>query len=87
MKEAIVSESDVEDGPDSVVTLAQNYPGRNNRKNDQRAVRLQELGPRLTLDLIKVENGLCGGEVLYHKYGNSIDILFFFKKGERKAVM
>ncbi|KAI8144861.1 Brix domain-containing protein [Fennellomyces sp. T-0311] len=68
LKEAIVSESDVEDGPDSVVTLAQNYPGRNNRKNDQRAVRLQELGPRLTLDLIKVENGLCGGEVLYHKY-------------------
>ncbi|KAI7854790.1 Brix domain-containing protein [Circinella umbellata] len=77
LKEAIVSESDVEDGPDSVVTLAQNYPGRNNRKNDQRAVRLQELGPRLKLDLIKVENGLCGGEVLYHKYGNYIYILIW----------
>ncbi|KAJ8663183.1 hypothetical protein O0I10_001360 [Lichtheimia ornata] len=68
MKEAIISESDVEDGPESTVTLAQNMHGRNNRKNEQRAVRLQEIGPRLTLDLIKIENGMCGGEVLYHKY-------------------
>lgn len=72
MKEAIISESDVEDGPESTVTLAQNMHGRNNRKNEQRAVRLQEIGPRLTLDLIKIENGMCGGEVLYHKYGKCI---------------
>lgn len=69
LREAVVSESDVEDGPESTVTLAQNYHGRNNRKNEQRAVRLQELGPRMKLQLIKVENGLCGGEVLYHKFG------------------
>ncbi|KAI9314268.1 Brix domain-containing protein [Dichotomocladium elegans] len=68
MKEAIVSESDVEDGPESTVTLSQDLPGRNNRKNQQRAVRLHEIGPRLTLDLLKIENGLCNGEVLYHKY-------------------
>ncbi|KAI8381117.1 Brix domain-containing protein [Radiomyces spectabilis] len=68
LKEAIISESDVEDGPESTVTLAQNFPGRNNRKNEQRAVKLHELGPRLTLELIKVENGLCSGEVLYHRY-------------------
>ncbi|KAI7908331.1 Brix domain-containing protein [Cokeromyces recurvatus] len=68
LKEAIISESDVEDGPESTVTLPQDYPGRNNRKNDQRAVRLHELGPRMTLELTKVENGLCGGEVLYHRY-------------------
>ncbi|CEP15258.1 hypothetical protein [Parasitella parasitica] len=68
LKEAIVSESDVEDGPESTVTLSQDYPGRNNRRNDQRAVRLYELGPRLTLELTKVENGMCGGEVLYHRY-------------------
>ncbi|KAL0080062.1 Brix domain-containing protein [Phycomyces blakesleeanus] len=68
LKEAVVSESDVEDGPESTVTLAQDYHGRNNRKNDQRAVRLHELGPRMTLELIKVENGMCGGEVLYHRY-------------------
>ncbi|KAI8335211.1 Brix domain-containing protein [Blakeslea trispora] len=72
LREAIVSESDVEDGPDSTVTLPQDY-GRNNRKNDQRAVRLHELGPRLTLELTKVENGMCGGEVLYHRYSK-----FFF---------
>lgn len=69
LKEAIVSESDVEDAQeDTTVTLAQNYHGRNNRKNEQRAVRLQEIGPRMTLQLIKVENGLCEGEVLYHRF-------------------
>lgn len=71
LREAVVSESDVEDGDESTVTLAQNYHGRNNRKNEQRAVRLQELGPRMKLQLVKVENGLCGGEVLYHKFGRS----------------
>ncbi|KAF7721071.1 hypothetical protein EC973_005504, partial [Apophysomyces ossiformis] len=68
LKEAIISESDVEDGPESTVTLAQDFPGRNNRKNEQRAVRLHELGPRMTLELVKVEDGLCDGEVLYHRY-------------------
>ncbi len=28
-----------------------------------------QLGPRLTLQLIKIEAGLCGGEVLYHSFG------------------
>lgn len=32
------------------------------------SIRLQELGPRLTLELMKVERGLCEGEVLYHSY-------------------
>ncbi|KAG2230048.1 hypothetical protein INT48_005251 [Thamnidium elegans] len=68
LKEAIISESDIEDGPESTVTLSQDYPGRNNRRNEQRAVRLHELGPRMTLELTKVENGMCGGEVLYHRY-------------------
>ncbi|KAI8971604.1 Brix domain-containing protein [Mycotypha africana] len=68
LKEAVISESDVEDGPESTVTLPQDYHGRNNRKNEQRAVRLHELGPRLTLELTKVTNGLCSGEVLYHRY-------------------
>jgi ribosome biogenesis protein SSF1/2 len=72
LKEAIISESDVEDGPESTVTLPQDYPGRNNRRNEQRAVRLHELGPRMTLELTKVENGMCGGEVLYHRYSKFI---------------
>lgn len=68
LREAVASESDIEDGGESTVTLAQKYPGRNNRKNEQRAVRLHELGPRMTLQLLKIENGLCGGEVLYHRF-------------------
>lgn len=32
------------------------------------SIRLQELGPRLTLELMKVERGVCEGEVLYHSY-------------------
>jgi ribosome biogenesis protein SSF1/2 len=34
----------------------------------QRAIRLTELGPRLTLELVKVEEGMCDGKILYHRY-------------------
>ncbi|KAJ1734739.1 rRNA-binding ribosome biosynthesis protein [Coemansia biformis] len=68
MQQAFASESDVEDGPESSVTLAQDYVGRNNTKDEQRAVRLMELGPRMELKLMKVEGGLCEGEVIYHSY-------------------
>lgn len=70
-----VSESDVEDGPESTVTLAQNFVGRNNRKSEQRAVRLTELGPRLSLKLVKIQDGLCDGEVLFHEFGGFSDPL------------
>jgi ribosome biogenesis protein SSF1/2 len=33
-----------------------------------RAIKLKELGPRLTLKLVKVERGLGGGDVLYHAF-------------------
>ncbi|KAJ2847725.1 rRNA-binding ribosome biosynthesis protein, partial [Coemansia erecta] len=70
LREAFASESDVEDGPENSITLPQDYVGRGNKKNEQRAVRLQELGPRMELSLMKVHGGLCEGEVLYHKYLN-----------------
>lgn len=35
------------------------------------AIRLQELGPRLTLRLTKIQEQLCSGEVLFHAFGNS----------------
>ncbi|KAK4941645.1 rRNA-binding ribosome biosynthesis protein [Elasticomyces elasticus] len=35
---------------------------------EKRAVRLQELGPRMTLRLTKVEEGVCGGKVMWHEY-------------------
>lgn len=32
---------------------------------------LLQLGPRLTLQLVKIEAGLCEGEVLHHEYGET----------------
>ncbi|KAL8690118.1 MAG: hypothetical protein Q9218_004367 [Villophora microphyllina] len=36
----------------------------------KRAVRLVELGPRMTLRMTKVEEGVCGGKVMWHEYLN-----------------
>ncbi len=38
-----------------------------NDKVERRAVRLAELGPRMRLRLIKVEEGLCQGQVMWHE--------------------
>ncbi|KAK2750944.1 hypothetical protein FQN57_000018 [Myotisia sp. PD_48] len=35
---------------------------------EKRAVKLVELGPRMKLKLIKVEEGLCGGKVMWHDF-------------------
>jgi len=75
-REAQASESDVEEGGESTVTLAQNYVGRNNKKTDQRAVSLIELGPRMKIELIKLQTGFCDGEVVYHKLGTVKPFLF-----------
>ena len=32
----------------------------------------RKLGPRMTLQLVKVESELCAGEVLYHQFGECI---------------
>ncbi|PIO13726.1 hypothetical protein AB205_0147680, partial [Aquarana catesbeiana] len=37
-------------------------------KSQQSAVRLTEIGPRMTLQLIKIEEGLSDGKVLYHSF-------------------
>ncbi|XP_062515775.1 suppressor of SWI4 1 homolog isoform X2 [Corticium candelabrum] len=63
-----VSESEVEDAEESHVLLPQPMPGRGNEQANQSAVRLTELGPRLSLKLLKVEAGLCDGEVLFHQF-------------------
>lgn len=51
---------------DLQVELAQIISGKGNLLHEQSAVRLTELGPRLTMKLVKAEEGLCDGEVLYH---------------------
>lgn len=62
----MLSESEAEDDPQSHVTLAQKMVSRGNVESGKSALRLSELGPRLTLQLIKIEDGLADGEVLYH---------------------
>ncbi|PSS05235.1 Brix domain-domain-containing protein [Coniella lustricola] len=37
-------------------------------KVERRAVKLVELGPRMKLRLTKVEEGMCGGKVMWHEY-------------------
>jgi ribosome biogenesis protein SSF1/2 len=61
-----LSDSEVEDTPETRVTLAQSLPGRGNVAKEKSALRLKELGPRLTLSLIKIEQEMSGGQVLYH---------------------
>ncbi|XP_074835697.1 suppressor of SWI4 1 homolog isoform X2 [Carettochelys insculpta] len=66
-KDINLSESEAEqDGSHNILELPQVYAGRGNMKAQQSAVRLTEIGPRMTLQLIKVEEGLSQGNVLYH---------------------
>jgi ribosome biogenesis protein SSF1/2 len=61
------SDSEPEDST-AVVELAQNYTGRGNKKQCKSALKLVELGPRLTLELVKVEQGLGDGKIMYHAH-------------------
>jgi len=46
-----------------------NTSGSSTRPTAQkRAIKLTELGPRMTLRLVKVEEGVCAGKVLWHEY-------------------
>ncbi|CAK9290755.1 unnamed protein product [Gordionus sp. m RMFG-2023] len=64
-----VSESEIEiDGPENQIVLPQNISGKGNIKSHQSAIRLVEMGPRISLKLIKIEDGLCQGKVIYHHY-------------------
>jgi ribosome biogenesis protein SSF1/2 len=66
------SDSEPEEGNSAVVELAQNYSGRGNRSQGKSALKLVELGPRMSLELIKVEQGLGGSDtpntVMYHAH-------------------
>lgn len=53
----------------ATVSLASDL-GRVNRASTKSAVKLQEIGPRLTLHLIKIEEGLCSGGVIFSEYEN-----------------
>eukprot|EP00598_Pedospumella_elongata_P005268 CAMPEP_0184980784 /NCGR_PEP_ID=MMETSP1098-20130426/10674_1 /TAXON_ID=89044 /ORGANISM="Spumella elongata, Strain CCAP 955/1" /LENGTH=419 /DNA_ID=CAMNT_0027504265 /DNA_START=86 /DNA_END=1345 /DNA_ORIENTATION=+ len=61
------SDSEAED-EGSRVTLPDRFIGKGNAKSQQSAMKLTELGPRLTLEIFKVEQGVNEGDVLYHKF-------------------
>jgi ribosome biogenesis protein SSF1/2 len=62
------SDSEAEDDPSHTVQLSDKYVGRGNAKSQKSALKLVELGPRLSMELIKVEKGLGNGDVMYHAY-------------------
>ena len=52
--------------PGSKVTLPEDYQDK--KKDTQVAIRLHELGPRLQLRLIKIQEGFCRGNVVFHAH-------------------
>jgi ribosome biogenesis protein SSF1/2 len=67
-------------GDGDAVSLADDYVGRNNKKGQKKAVRLDEIGPRLELRLVKITEGVPGkeGNVIFHEFGGySLAELFF----------
>jgi ribosome biogenesis protein SSF1/2 len=63
-----MSDSEAELPEDARVTLSQSVHGRGNLKQQTSAIKLKELGPRMTLQLFKIEEGLFEGNVMYHKF-------------------
>lgn len=67
LKGAYASESDMED-QEATVQLPEDM-GKNNTKSSNRAIRLQELGPRMQVKLIKIQEGMCSGPIIHHELG------------------
>ncbi|XP_066253597.1 protein Peter pan [Euwallacea similis] len=85
-KTAAMSESEAEDDAANHVTINQKIISRGNMESGKSAIKLTELGPRLTLQLFKIEDGLLDGEVLYHDlvYKSEEEKLEIQKKREIK---
>lgn len=64
-----LSESEAEpDGEHNITELPQAVAGRGNMRAQQSAVRLTEIGPRMTLQLVKIQEGVGEGKVLFHSF-------------------
>ena len=61
------SDSEFEDTA-ARVSLPQTFAGRGNAAAQTSAIKLSELGPRLSLTLVKIEADLAKGEVLHHAF-------------------
>lgn len=62
----MLSESEYEDDDGNEVVLPQTLKSRGNLENNKSAIRLYEIGPRLTIELIKIQDDLFKGDTLYH---------------------
>lgn len=65
-KADLLSGSEFEDEEKTVVMPA--TIGKGNIKENKSAIKLYELGPRFTIQLIKIEEGMMSGEVFFHEY-------------------
>jgi ribosome biogenesis protein SSF1/2 len=66
------SDSEGEDAVAARVDLTQDY-NRVAKADTRSRVILHEIGPRMELELVKVEEGMCEGRVLYHAYVNKTE--------------
>merc|ERR1719334_1868857 len=62
---------ELDEGSQCVVPQA--MTSRGNMAAQKSSVRLVELGPRITMELLKIEEGMLDGEVLYHKHVGKSD--------------
>lgn len=65
-KADLLSGSEFEDDEKTVV-MPQST-GKGNMKENKSSIKLYEIGPRFTIQLIKIEEELMGGEVFFHEY-------------------
>lgn len=73
--ESAVSSASSAAGDDAdAVSLADDYVGRNNKKGQKKAVKLDEVGPRMELRLVKITEGAPSkeGAVMYHEFGKCV---------------
>ena len=56
--------------PELVADMVDDFM-RGNKAQHKSAIRLREIGPRMNLELIKVEEGVGEGAVMYHAYGKA----------------
>ncbi|KAH9514421.1 hypothetical protein Btru_025205 [Bulinus truncatus] len=77
-----------QDGPNNQVTVTQKVKDRGVATHAANAVRLKEIGPRLSLQLIKIEEGFEAGNVLYHslikKTPEEVEALRLMRQNKQK---
>lgn len=60
--------------------------GADEQQTKKKAVKLTELGPRMNMKLVKIEEGICSGRVLHHEFVQKTDaeIKALIKRHEQK---